>query len=558
MSTMDAPERPAVATDAPASPFHRTPAEVMRLARLGSFHRSRLSFLDTLLREAVRDGWRFRRILWEFDAKGVGRAVYSVDTGPRLYSLVAFGHDLPDEERSDRVIATRWDATFALFDGVPEPADLDRLEANVPLQEAGRISSRELTLARANRSVRLFEHTVSALAAGAQPDGALLSATGYLMRTTAVYGSGKFGAADRAVIADRPELAGPFRAEMLSVWLIRLFTIDIVEWLATVRGGSAAARLSPPLARQLGVGNSTGLGMAPFLVRHPVLLNNWIAAREDALARVRARPSATQSSLADVAAALDAARANAAAWASEHPLQQEKLAALRADLATIARWLETPATAYPFDALFRRAQGLSLEGQEALASVLIDAHGDLVDDLTETMGADEDAAFAIEGAMSVEDLRTILADHYPEALQVDYTRPESVARFWYVSEEKLEPRLGERASEPGSDLEEPLAVGRDAARLMADLDGLPASACVGDLLARHPEHRHTVRRVQTVARYPFAEIRDNLIGAEMMPIDLLRCKLSFFGADRFDPRSDRWVRVSLFQGKPHPHDILST
>lgn len=30
------------------------------------------------------------------------------------------------------------------------------------------------------------------------------------MRTTAIYGSGKFGAADRAVIADRPELAGPF------------------------------------------------------------------------------------------------------------------------------------------------------------------------------------------------------------------------------------------------------------------------------------------------------------------------------------------------------------
>ncbi|WP_226576229.1 hypothetical protein [Acuticoccus sediminis] len=536
--------------------FRRPPSEVMHLARLGSFHRSRLSFLDTMLREAARDGWRFARTLWEFDARGVGRAVYTVDTGPHCYSLVAFGHDLPDEERSDRVIATRWDATFALFDGVPEPADLDRLEANVPLQEAGRVSPRELTLARANRSVRLFEHVVAALAAGEQPDAEQVAATGYLMRTTAVYGSGKFGAADRATIAGRPELTGPFRAEMLTVWLIRLFTVDIVEWLAKVRGGADAARLDRDLARSVGVGNSTGLGMAPFLVRHPVLLNNWIAAREEALARVRARPAATQESHADVAAALARARDNAAEWRSGHPLQLEKLAALRADLETLATWLDDLPETYPYDALFRRAARLSLEGQEALASALIDAHGELVDDLAATMGADEDAAFAIDGAMPLARLGDILAEHYAEALAVDYGRPESVARFWYTSEEKLEPRLGERALEPGGELEEPLAVGRDAADLAADLARAPEGTVAG-FLARHPEHRHAVRRAQTVARYPYAEIRDNLIDAGMLPIDLLRCKLSFFGADRFDPRSDRWVRVSLFQGKPHPQDILT-
>ena len=31
---------------------------------------------------------------------------------------------------------------------------------------------------------------------------------------------------------------------------------------------------------------------------------------------------------------------------------------------------------------------------------------------------------------------------------------------------------------------------------------------------------------------------------------MLRCKLSFFGASKFDPKSDRWVRVNLFQGAP--------
>ena len=54
---------------------------------------------------------------------------------------------------------------------------------------------------------------------------------------------------------------------------------------------------------------------------------------------------------------------------------------------------------------------------------------------------------------------------------------------------------------------------------------------------------------------PYAEIRDNLIGAELRPIDLLRCKLAFFGAERFDPRSDRWLRITLFQGAPFPEDL---
>ena len=213
-----------------AANFRRAPSEVMTLARMGSAHPTRLSFLRTMLRRMSGDDWRFERSLWQVDSKGVGRAVYRAIGPDRIYSLVAFSHDLPPEMRSDRVIATAWDATFTLFDGTPTEADLDRLQANVPLQEAGRISSRELSMSRANRSVRLFALIVDSLAAGNQPDRAEVDAVGYLMRTTAVYGSGKFGAADRSKIADRPELSGPFQAEMLSVWLTRQFTVDIVEY----------------------------------------------------------------------------------------------------------------------------------------------------------------------------------------------------------------------------------------------------------------------------------------------------------------------------------------
>ena len=535
----------------------RPPAQVMRLERLGASHPTRLSFLRSLLRRLAREGWRFDRPLFELDGKGVGRAIYRAAGPHRSYALVAFSHDLPDEMRSDRVIATAWDATFALFDGTPTAEDLDRLAANVPLQEAGRIAQSELTLSRANRSVRLFHHVVERLAAGLQPDTAELDAVGYLMRTTAVYGSGKFGAADRAEIAARPELQGPFQAEMLTVWLIRAFTVDLVEHLARVRGGPGAVRLDPALRRRLGVGNSTGLGMAPFLVRHPLLLNNWFAARETALARVRAMPQATPETVAAFAKALAHARENATLWHSDHPGQMAKLALLRADLARLDGHLPGHSwqTPMPWDRLWTWGEhALGTEAQEMLCALLLEPHGNLIDDLADSMSADEDAAFEIDGSMPLAELHRLLHTHYDWALAVDYEQADAVARFWYVSEEKLEPRLGRRGSDSGDDREQPLDTGRRAAALSEALK----TARDNDLatfLRCHPEHRLMVRRVQITARAGHAEIRDNLIARDMLPIDLLRCKLAFFGANRFDPRSDLWVRINLFAGEPYPDEM---
>ncbi len=546
----------------PEDRFRRPPGQVMRLARMGSAHPTRLSFLRVLLRRLRDEQWRFDRPVFDLDERGVGRAVYRA-TGPqRTYSLVAFAHDLPDEMRSDRVIATAWDATFTLFDGTPTEADLERLQANVPLQEAGRISDHELSLSRANRSVRLFAHVVDRLAEGRQPDADELDSVGYLMRTTAVYGSGKFGAADRAAIAERPELRGPFRAEMLSVWLTRAFTVDLVEHLARARGGARAVRLDAGLKRRLGVGNSTGLGMAPFLVRHPSLLNNWMMAREEALSRVRAQTAVAAGAEQGFREALQAATENAAHWHSQHPRQQRKLADLRQDLARIADHIEADwdrHASHPWDALWRWAEEtLSLEGQEQMVALMIEPHGELVDGLAECMDADESAAFPIDGAMSVGQLRDALGRHYDWALSTDYSDPHASARFWYVSEEKLEPRLGNRVSDPGAEREMPLDTGRRAAALAAALDGWSERESVAAFLLAHPEHRLMARRVQITARHPYAEIRDNLIAEDMLPIDILRCKLAFFGATRFDPRSDLWVRISLYRGAPYPDEMGET
>ncbi len=542
---------------APRVPL-RNPKHVMRLKRLGSFHQSRLSFMRVLTRRMARENWHFQRPVFDIDAKGVGRAVYTIKTPERSYSMVAFAHDLPDALRSDRVIAEAWDATFTLFDGEPTADDIDRLEANVPKQEAGRITERELALSRANRSARLWKLVVDALAAGQQPDADHLGDVGYLMRTTAVYGSGKFGAADYVTVADRPEFKVPFQVEMMLVYLIRTFVRDLVNHMAKVKGGDTAVPLDGAIARQLGIGNSTGLGMAPFLINHPVLFNNWITARETAISRVRAVARATKNEIATFRDVFRRYKSVLDTWTSDHAGQQAKLAALRADYATISAHLVRAnlSGAFPWDGLMTWAKtAISDEGQELVASLLLEPYGDLVDDLAETMCDDADDTFRIDGRMSVGEVQGLLEQSFDWALGLDWDDPKCIARAWYVSAEKLEPRLGERFEEPIEDFEQPLAPARDAALAAADLGNSNADTPIATFLMQHPEHRHIVRRLQVCAKAPYGEIRDNTIATEMLPIDMLRAKLSYFGATHFDPRSDRWVRIRMYTGAPYPEEL---
>ncbi|MDE0522551.1 MAG: hypothetical protein OXH79_11400 [Boseongicola sp.] len=538
----------------------RDPSRIMRLARLGSMHQSRLSFMRILTRRMARENWKFARTAFDMDERGTGCAIYSVDCPERTYSMVAFGHDLPDEMRSDRVIAEAWDATFALLDGVPDETDVERLAVNVPLQEAGRFSERELVVSRANRSSRLWEHVVTALAAGAQPDAEQLDAVGYLMRTTAVYGSGKFGAVDYAHVRRRPELAAPFQAEMLLVYLIRAFVLDLVEHVARCRGGELAVALDRDTARKLGIGNATGLGMAPFIVNHAALFNNWIAAREEAIRRVRSVPSATEAELALFLDRLQRSEVLVRDWRSGHPVQRTRVERLQLDLQLIkARIEDWPGGENcPWDRLVAWSEAaLSAEGQECLASLILEPYGTLVDELSETMADPNDGDFRIDGSMSLAEACGLFREHYGWALGIDWRMPEATARAWYISEEKLEPRLGERHGEDIADFEQPLSPGRDAARAYADLERWAPNDSVAAFLLKHPEHRHVIRRVQVCRTAPYAEIHDNTISATMLPIDMMRAKLSFFGATNFDPKSDRWVRIRMYAGVPYPGDLDS-
>jgi len=542
----------------------RSPSTVLRLDRMGSMHQTRLSFMRVLLRKMAAENWNVTRRLWEVNSDGVGVAVYTAVGPLRTYSLVIFSNDLDPSKRSDRVIAEEWDATFTLADGIPSDADISRLKENVPLQEAGRISETELSLSRANRSVRLFDYVRQELAAGRQPLARELDKVGYLMRTTAVYGSGKFGALDRRFIADREEFASPFQTELMAVYMIRIFSVDIVEHLASADSPDTAVTLDKNLRRSLGIGNSTGLGMAPFIVNHPVLFHHWMIAREKALQEVRRVSRAKPESIELLKSLVQRQQSGIADWNSEHPLQLQKVAAFKSDLDLLKKRTDSydlTSVELPWNGLYEWAEdNLSLEGQEYLVTLLTELYPELTDRYAGQMSADEDGCFTINGQQKISELTSIINTHYKFAIDVDFSDKSANARFWYASEEKLEPRVGERFEEPGAEREHPLAIARDIVKAYESLQSCDKSTrdesmTVAEFLLKHPQHRHVVRRAQQIVKYPYAEIVDNLIADSMMPIDLLRCKLSFFGAVKFDPRSDRWVRINMFQHAPLPDEL---
>ncbi len=535
----------------------RNPNVVMKLSRLGSFHQSKLSFLRSFLNE-FKD-WEYKRDLFDLDDEGFGSAVYSFKKKDRIYSLVCFANKISDEERSDRVIATKWDAAFTLYDGSPAREDIERLKNEVPKQEVGRLSYKELTLSRANKSVRVFDHVVNNLSEGKQPDLDLLSSVGYLYRTTAVYGSGKFGLADRFRIKNREEINGPFRLEMMLVYLVRQFTFDQVNHVAKCKNPTKAVSLDKRICKNLGIGNSTGLGMAPFIVNHPTLLNNWILAREIALKKIREIKQVKSQDSLLFKNSLKKSLVNITSWNTESTYQQKKIKDLLKDVQKVIKFTENDFNfneEYPFNKIYLWLEQNSCEEcTEYVVSIMMEPFDDIIKPLIHQMSSDEDRYFNIPTSRKVNELKNILEDKYSEVLNIDFDKKENNQKFWFISKNKEEPRLADRYMEQGSELEQPLAIARDIKRLYERIKSLNKDVSIAEFLINNSDLRHVVRRAFIIEKFPYSEIQDNTISEKIIPIDMLRLKLSFFGALKFDPRSDKWLRICMFQGAPLPTDL---
>ena len=416
-----------------------------------------------------------------------------------------------------------------------------------------------MSLSRANKSVRIFNHVVESLSEGKQPDKKIISEVGYLYRTTAVYGSGKFGLADRFRFKNREEINGPFRLEMMLVYLVRQFTFDQANHIAKIKNPKKAVKLDEDICRNIGIGNSTGLGMAPFIVNHPTLLNNWILARETALKQIREIKKVNSKDKDIFLKCLKKSLQNIISWKSDSNFQKIKIKQLLTDINKLNFFLENEFDFnhdYAFNEIYLWIEkNLQDECIEYIVSMMMEPYDKIIYPLTKEMSSDEEKYFNIPAERTIADLREIIEKNYKKIIKIDFTKKENNQFFWFVSKNKEEPRIADRYIENGYELEQPLAIARDIKKLYERISNEKNSGTVGRFLIENNDLRHVVRRVFVIEKFPYSEIQDNTIGSNLIPIDMLRLKLSFFGASKFDPRSDKWLRITMFQGAPLPNEL---
>jgi hypothetical protein len=537
----------------------RPASTVMQLDRLGSLHQSRLSFMRTLVRRMVAENWQISAPVFDLDEQGFGKVVYQIQARYGVFSFVVFSHYLDPECRNDRVIADQWDLTMALCEGTIDSDQLSFLQNNVPKQEAGRVDSRVLVLSRANRSARTFEYVVDELSNGRQPNIDVIAEVGYLYRTTAAYGSGKLGMADwEKVWTKHRDFARPFAAEMFTCYLLRHFSIKQAEFLASKRDPQGAVEIEEDLKRYIGIGNSTGLGMAPFLINHPLLINQWIEMRETALARVvkQSELGITAGIVDQLAESVSRVIKHLREIITEDERQSQVNTKVSEELKMLCLWLvdqRSDLVNYlSWKALTQFAEdNWHVETQEVINTLLIELYPELVDDLEERMWVDE--SYEIVPEMSVAEFIILIESKYDWALTIDFSKHEALGVFWYRSEEKMEPRLGHTGVDIGMDKEMPLGIARrvrDCYDQLCQYDNDNSGKNIAHFIVKNPTYNGIVARIQTMSQSFYGDIRENLVHKDVLPINLLRCKLSFFGVSKFDPRSRLWVRNTMFQGAP--------
>lgn len=539
----------------------RSAHDIMKPERLGASRITSLSFCRSMLRKVMKEKWKIERTQFDLDQNGYGEAIYKINTPNQTFYFIVFSQHLDDQERSDRVISEKWDITFALCEGPITPEKMTRLRSELPRQEAGRGDSMDLVWSRANRSTRLFDYIIQQLTNGTQPDPKILAKTGYMIRTTAVYGNGKFGIAPYERMNQDHAFYGAFRAQMFAVFMIRQFSFELVEHIAQAKNPSAA-KLHSEIKRYLGVGNATGLGMVPYLIAHPQLIHTWINMKETALAKAK-QAEASKSNVErllhlfdrSIAYFQDYPLAHVQAFAQPSELVEELqlvkgIVAEYADSGTMQRQVPDK----PWISLSEIAYAVTgMETQELVNTLLIELYPEIVEEFEEHTSIVE--AYDLKPQMRLGDLKEIVNTQYGWALRFDFADPDERKYFWYRSAEKEEPRMGVRGEEPGEEHEMPVNIAERVQGLHRAFVNESDEQTVAEFVVRHPEHKWIIRRIQALQGFEYGEIHGNLLASGLLPVHLLRCKLAFFGAERFDPQSNRWVRVTLLQGAPLVEEI---
>lgn len=525
----------------------------MQPERLGAARLHRYSFNRMMLRRAAAERWWAAPVAVDLDDDGAGEVVIRIDAEGHRFHFVAMTDTIDEAAHTDRVIGERWEIAAALVEGEVSDDDRTRLRAAIPAQEDARFDPSVLVLTRGNRSVRFFEAVADRLAAGRQPDPSMVADAGYLMRSTAFYGNGKFGMRSFDGYPDDHPLAAPYRAQMLCAWCFRELSYLAVEHVARARGGDRAVALEGEWRRFFGLGNATGLGLVPYAMNHPAVIDGWLRVRESALARVRRLPPSPER-LVVVDEILERAEAHFAAGSDDDCTPFRSPAAMVAVARSAAEvWAGCRLGTEPFEALFAWADAVDAETAEFVVSVLLE--------LDEAADADIDAALRVDEVSSVAptttvgEIRSLLDERFGWLADLPLDADDADAFLWVLSDDTEEPRRTPR----GGAVDDRHAMTIDVAlrmwRLSVALRDRPGAEPIGAFCVEEPAHRFAVARLG-FAHLDYGEPRDNVCAAEHLPLQLQRFQLATYGMDDFKPKSTDWLRVTLFQGAPRLDDLV--
>lgn len=549
-----------IAADTPAP---RPASELMRPERLAAIQPSRMSITRSLMNRMLRERWDIRKQRFDVDADASGTVVYSIKTPTQEFSFIGFSFPPSSKARTGRIIGRAWDMMGTLNEGPASDADIELARRELPKLYRGRATPKALVWARANRSMRIFDQTLAALASGQQPPIELLAQVCYLMRNTGLDGNGTFGTRSFSSLGAEHALGGLLQAQMLVAYLMREYSCDLVEHLARQQSDKAVP-LDPALRRFLGVGNGSALGLIFFVHRHPRVIGTWLAARETAIVEasslaVGKGDTRVETLLALVNRAITFRRQDrvvyeAIANSNDIAADLTKVAALLTELRDTGL-VAGASERYPLHAIARRLEPLIRpEALETYYSLLIELVPERAVALAASVGGADEVN--VVPTQSVGELIGLIERQYQWALDVDMSAPDAYKYVWYKSETAEEPRRGARDEAP-----EALDLGFDICggiqNLLADLraekdDTLSA----GRFLMRHPHHRYMVARIQALQSLAYHTPHGNINAENFTPIDIVRLmNAGLHGVDKTRDFLRRNLRGVLYHGAPSPDEI---
>ena len=540
-----------------------SPGRVMDPRFLGAMQPTRLSASRSFLARMVREGWRITRDSLELDARGNGSARYTVTTPAGSITFVAWLREPRGVNRTGRIIGSSWDMLGSLIDGVASDAQIAATEAELPKLYEGRAPAGTLIWMRSNQSLRLFRHVRDSLAAGAQPDAAEVKRVGYLMRNTGLDGNGTFGSVTFPAIPAGHSLAVSYHAQMLSAYLMRELSVDVVQELARIDAPTTAVPLASEMRRHIGVGNGSALGLVMFVYNRPTLINAYVSATVAAVRLVLSAPIDAGDPRFD---RLEALLDRTIRYRSLEDTQYRVFTGgkqLAADLRRIRAGVRAARRGdiarepfeTPLAAVHRFANGrVSPEALATFHTLLIELAPDAADALVqERLNFEE--SLELDPRLSSGAVREALLATFGWALALPLNDPIHRDRVWYQSRAAEEPRSGPAEEVPGAHEVIPNYPSR-ARELLAVLDAGDPAVPIGTVIAAHPELEHIARSAVGLRELPYGVPHADPHDIDFVPVWLVRLmNACVHGLDRTEDFLNRSVLGLIFDGAPFRDEL---